>query len=40
MRTEMPPWLQDRDLAEVVAERATALRQRVTGFVRSARGDV
>ena len=38
VRTEIPPWLQDRNPAEVVAERAADLRQRVEGFVRSVRG--
>jgi hypothetical protein len=33
VRTEIPPWLQDRDLAE----RAAELRQRVSGFIRSVR---
>ena len=33
VRTEIPPWLRDRDPAEVVAERAAELRQRVRGFV-------
>ena len=37
VRTEIPPWLQDRNPAEVVAERAADLRERVTGFLRSVR---
>jgi len=35
--TDIPPWLQDRNPAEVVVERASELRERVTGFVRSVR---
>ena len=38
VRTEIPPWLQERDPAEVVAERSAELRQRVQGFVRSVQG--
>ena len=38
VRTEIPPWLQERNPAEVVAERSAELRQRVEGFVRSVRG--
>jgi hypothetical protein len=37
VRTEIPPWLQDRDPAEVVAERAAELRERVRGFVDAVR---
>jgi hypothetical protein len=37
VRTEIPPWLLDRDPAEVVAERAADLRERVAGFVGSVR---
>ncbi len=37
VRTEIPPWLQDRDPAEVVAERAAELRERVHGFVDAVR---
>jgi hypothetical protein len=37
VRTEIPPWLQDRNPAEVVTERAAELRERVTGFLRSVR---
>ncbi|SFE09558.1 FBP domain-containing protein [Blastococcus tunisiensis] len=37
VRTEIPPWLQDRDPAEVVAGRAAELRGRVAGFVESVR---
>ena len=33
VRTEIPTWLRDRDPAEVVAERAAELRERVRGFV-------
>jgi hypothetical protein len=35
--TEIPPWLQDRNPAEVVAERAAELRERVKGFVDAVR---
>jgi hypothetical protein len=35
--TEIPPWLQDRNPAEVVAERAAELRERVQGFVDAVR---
>jgi hypothetical protein len=38
VRTEIPPWLRDRDPTEVVVERAAELRQRVLGFLRSVRG--
>lgn len=37
VRTEIPPWLLDRDPTEVVAERAAELRQRVLGFLGSVR---
>ena len=37
VRTEIPPWLQDRNPAEVVAERAAELRERVQGFVAAVR---
>jgi hypothetical protein len=37
VRTEIPPWLQDRDPVEVVAGRAAELRERVAGFVGSVR---
>jgi hypothetical protein len=37
VRTEIPRWLQDRDPAEVVAERAAELRERVQGFVDAVR---
>jgi hypothetical protein len=37
VRTEIPPWLQDRDPADVVAGRAAELRERVTGFVDAVR---
>jgi len=37
VRTDIPPWLQDRDPAEVVAERAAELRGRVRGFVDAVR---
>ena len=36
-RTEIPPWLQDRNPAEVIAERAAELRDRVQGFVDAVR---
>jgi hypothetical protein len=32
-RTEIPPWLQDRDPVEVAQERVAELRSRVDGFV-------
>ncbi len=35
--TEIPPWLQDRNPAEVVAQRAADLRERVPGFVDAVR---
>ncbi|MGY1770317.1 FBP domain-containing protein [Blastococcus sp. SYSU D00813] len=34
-RTEIPPWLADRDPDEVVAQRSAELRQRVQGFLDS-----
>jgi FBP C-terminal treble-clef zinc-finger len=37
VRTEIPPWLQDRNPAEVVAGRAAELRERVRGFVDAVR---
>ncbi|MGY1802800.1 FBP domain-containing protein [Blastococcus sp. SYSU D00922] len=37
VRTEIPPWLQDRNPDEVVAERAAELRERVSGFVEAVR---
>jgi FBP C-terminal treble-clef zinc-finger len=37
VRTDIPPWLQDRDPAVVVAERAAELRDRVEGFVAAVR---
>ena len=37
VRTEIPPWLLDRDPAEVVAARAAELRERVRGFVDAVR---
>jgi hypothetical protein len=37
VRTEIPPWLQDRDPVEVVAERSEELRERVLGFVAAVR---
>ena len=37
VRTEIPPWLQDRNPAEVVAERAAELRERVQKFVDAVR---
>lgn len=35
VRTEIPPWLLERDPTEVVVERAAELRQRVLGFLGS-----
>jgi hypothetical protein len=35
VRTEIPPWLQLRDPAEVVTERAAELRERAAGFLAS-----
>ena len=37
VRTEIPPWLQDRDPAEVGAERAAELQERVRAFVAAVR---
>ncbi|WP_346623840.1 FBP domain-containing protein [Blastococcus montanus] len=37
VRTEIPPWMQERDPAEVVPERAAELRERVLGFLASVR---
>jgi hypothetical protein len=37
VRTEIPPWLRDRDPEEVVAERAFELQERVRGFLDSVR---
>lgn len=37
VRTEIPSWLRDRDPAEVVAERAAELQERVQGFVGAVR---
>ncbi len=37
VRTEIPPWLQDRNPDEVVAERAAELRERVRNFVDAVR---
>jgi hypothetical protein len=37
VRTDIPPWLQDRDPVVVVAERAAELRERVEGFVDAVR---
>jgi hypothetical protein len=37
VRTDIPPWLLERDPAEVVAERAADLRARVRGFVDAVR---
>ena len=38
VRTDIPPWLLERDPAEVVAERAAELRERVQGFLDAVRG--
>jgi hypothetical protein len=38
VRTDIPPWLQPREPAEVIAERAAELRERVAGFVSAVRG--
>ncbi len=32
VRTDIPPWLRDRDPGEVITERASALRTRLDGF--------
>jgi hypothetical protein len=37
VRAEIPPWLRDRDPDEVVADRATDLRERVDGFLAAVR---
>lgn len=37
VRTEIPPWLRDRDPAEVVAERAADLEERVRNFLDAVR---
>ncbi|MFD2091646.1 FBP domain-containing protein [Blastococcus deserti] len=37
VRADIPPWLQDRDPAEVLAERTAELRERVQGFVDAVR---
>ncbi len=37
VRAEIPPWLQERDPDEVVAERAAELRERAAGFLASVR---
>jgi hypothetical protein len=37
VRTEIPPWLQDRNPDEAVAERRAELRERVRGFVDAVR---
>jgi hypothetical protein len=37
VRTEIPPWLLDRDPVDVVAERAAELRERVQGFLDAVR---
>ena len=38
VRTDIPPWLQLREPAEVIAERAAELRERVAGFGSAVRG--
>jgi hypothetical protein len=38
VRTEIPPWLRERNPAEVVVELAAGLRERAAGFVESVRG--
>lgn len=38
IRTHIPPWLLERDPAEVVVERAAELRRRALGFLGSVRG--
>jgi hypothetical protein len=35
VRTEIPPWLRERNSAEVVVELAAGLHERATGFVQS-----
>jgi hypothetical protein len=37
VRTEIPPWLQTRNPAEVVVERAAELRERAEGFLAAVR---
>jgi FBP C-terminal treble-clef zinc-finger len=37
VRTEIPPWLQDRNPDEVIEERSLELQERVAGFVESVR---
>jgi hypothetical protein len=37
VRTDIPPWLRERDPAEVVAERASELRTRALGFLDAVR---
>jgi hypothetical protein len=37
VRTEIPPWLQLRDPAELVAERSAELRERAEGFLAAVR---
>jgi hypothetical protein len=37
VRTEIPPWLQQRDPVEVVAERSAELRERAEGFLAAVR---
>lgn len=37
VRTEIPPWLRERNPAEVVVERVEELRTRVLGFIESVR---
>jgi hypothetical protein len=37
VQTDIPPWLRDRDPADVIAERAAELRERVQGFVAAVR---
>ena len=37
VRTEIPPWLQDRDPDEVIEERTLELQERVAGFLESVR---
>jgi hypothetical protein len=37
VRTEIPPWLRERDPDEVIAERSAGLREKVLGFLESVR---
>jgi hypothetical protein len=37
VRTDIPPWLQQRDPVEVVAERSAELRERAEGFLAAVR---